>query len=76
MLPGHLIVEYWAEVRRRLLEDRKLPDETARCYIAEYQRRLASHGVGDMIYHTDPEDSAAAIADAIEHGFREPVERD
>jgi hypothetical protein len=73
MMPGHLVAEYWTEVKQLLIEQHKLSERDAQRGIDDSRERLASHGVGDLIYHRNPGHVAGTIAGALRGGgFREP----
>jgi len=74
MLPGHLIVGYWAEVQEFLKKRHGLDGKLAQDGIVDDRSRLDSHGVGDMVYHQDASHVATMIVGAIRQGgFREPA---
>ena len=60
-LPGHLIDWYWDEVEKYLVRTHKVPREKARRGILRYRRALARHGVGDIQYHADADQTALGI---------------
>lgn len=71
MLPGHLIAEFWATVREELINRFRL-GSNAEGAIASYRAALDRHGVGELIYHRDPESVAETIAAGWEMGFPPP----
>lgn len=64
MLPQHLIVEFWADVKQRLQTDDGFSAEAAERYIALYRQRMQAHGGEEMAYH----DGAENMARALSHG--------
>ncbi|HQU46009.1 MAG TPA: hypothetical protein PK867_24565 [Pirellulales bacterium] len=62
MLPQHLIVRFWADVKERLERDYGLDEKTAQQYISTYCERMQTHGGVDMIYHENPADVALALS--------------
>ncbi len=59
--PGFLIAMYWHKVEELLVNEHGIPRDDARAGIKNYRLALYSHGVGDIQYHADEKDAAAAI---------------
>ena len=70
MLPRHLIEEFWDKVEKHLTDKLQMTPEDARKDMEAYRTRLASHGVNEMIYHSEPEEIAQAIKGG---GFRTEI---
>jgi hypothetical protein len=68
MLPGHLVAEFWADVRELLQKQYGFSEEQARDGIADYRARLDARRVDDMVYHRDPPAIADTIAGALRQG--------
>jgi hypothetical protein len=69
MLPQPLIEQYWQEVENELVERYHHSRASATQGIAEYRRRLAVHGVGDMAYHASAHSAAEVVDAGIQYGF-------
>jgi hypothetical protein len=67
MLPGHLIAQFWHDIKEMLVKQYHLTDVEARGGISEYRMWLESHQVGDIIYHMNRAEIAEAIASGVKH---------
>lgn len=60
-LPGHLIVDFWYKVHHALTAAHGLdPDDAAGTIVAF--RAAADGRVGDLLYHSAPDELAASLA--------------
>ena len=75
MLPQHLIVEFWKNVRDLLTGKYDLNEKNAEEAISRYRQAIDRHGIGDLTYHNEPETIAETIARGWEQGFPEPAAR-
>lgn len=62
MLPKHLVVEFWDDVKNNLEKVHGLDDQTAQSYIDAYCERMSRHGGFDMVYHANPSDVARGLS--------------
>jgi cytosine/adenosine deaminase-related metal-dependent hydrolase len=60
-LPGHLIDWYWNEVENHLVNTHNVPRDAAKAGIRRFRKRMARHGVGDILYHADADQTAEGI---------------
>ena len=60
-LPGDLIDWYWGEVENELVKTHKIARERAKRGIRRYRKVMARHGVGDILYHADADQTAQGI---------------
>ena len=60
-LPKHVTQGYWVEVRRLLHTQHLLSVAAAARGVNSYRAVLAHNDVGDLIYHSSVEDTAAGI---------------
>ena len=66
MLPGNLIDDYWKEVEG-LVKTKGLPLDKVRESVQTFRAEIAKKA-GDMIYHQDAIDTAAAVVNMMTNG--------
>jgi len=72
MLPANLVATYWSNVSSLLVKKHGLSETESQVAVADFRDRIRDR-IGEMIYHSEAEETACTIAGGVERGgFEEP----
>jgi hypothetical protein len=64
MLPGHLVDDYWKEVEKKLIKTAGVSIEKVKASVESFRADIEPKA-GDMIYHQDAVETAAAVVNMM-----------